>query len=84
MGTASTMARMSESLGMTLPTNAAIPGTICLSLCLAFILFPDLGADARRYTLAHLTGSRIVQMVKDDLRMSKVTQQTFGTYINKP
>eukprot|EP00026_Physarum_polycephalum_P005049 Phypoly_transcript_05075.p1 GENE.Phypoly_transcript_05075~~Phypoly_transcript_05075.p1 ORF type:complete len:598 (+),score=76.88 Phypoly_transcript_05075:134-1927(+) len=55
MGTASTMACMAESLGMTLPSNAAIPG-----------------ADARRYTLAHLTGSRIVQMVKDDLKMSKV------------
>ena len=28
--------------------------------------------DARRYTLAQLTGRRIVEMVKEDLRMSKI------------
>jgi len=28
--------------------------------------------DARRYTLAQLTGRRIVQMVRDDLRMSQI------------
>ncbi len=28
--------------------------------------------DARRYTLAQLTGRRIVQMVKEDLRMSRI------------
>ena len=28
--------------------------------------------DARRYTLAQMTGRRIVQMVKDDLRMSQI------------
>ena len=55
MGTASTMASMVESLGMGLPTNAAIPAV-----------------DSRRRTLAHMVGRRIVEMVKEDLRMSKV------------
>ena len=45
MGTASTMASMVETLGMSLPENAAIPAV-----------------DARRYTLAQLTGRRIVDM----------------------
>lgn len=35
-------------------------------------------ADARRNTLAHLAGRRIVQMVREDLRMSRVlTRQAF-------
>jgi dihydroxy-acid dehydratase len=55
MGTASTMASMVESLGMSLPGNAAIPA-----------------ADARRNRLAQLTGRRIVEMVNEDLRMSKI------------
>ena len=55
MGTASTMASMVESLGMGMPTNAAIPA-----------------ADSRRRTLAHLVGRRVVGMVHEDLRMSKV------------
>ena len=55
MGTASTMASMVESLGMSLPGNAAIPAV-----------------DARRYTLAQMTGRRIVQMVKEDLRISQI------------
>jgi L-arabonate dehydrase len=55
MGTASTMASMVESLGMSLPGNAAIPAV-----------------DARRYTLAQLTGRRIVEMVHEDLRMSRI------------
>jgi dihydroxy-acid dehydratase len=55
MGTASTMASMVESLGMGMPSNAAIPA-----------------ADSRRRTLAHLVGRRIVAMVHEDLRMSKV------------
>ena len=55
MGTASTMASMVESLGMSLPGNAAIPA-----------------ADSRRYTLAQLTGRRIVEMVREDLRMSRI------------
>ena len=55
MGTASTMACMAESLGMTLPQNAAIPAP-----------------DTRRRQLAHLTGRRIVGMVHEDLRPSKI------------
>jgi L-arabonate dehydrase len=55
MGTASTMACMAESLGTSLPHNAAIPAV-----------------DARRYVLAHLSGMRIVDMVWEDLRLSKV------------
>jgi L-arabonate dehydrase len=55
MGTASTMASMVESLGMSLPGNAAIPAV-----------------DTRRNTLAQLTGRRIVEMVRDDFRMSKI------------
>src|SRR5215468_3472146 len=31
--------------------------------------------DARRYTLAQLTGRRIVQMVRDDLRMSQILKR---------
>ena len=65
MGTASTMAVMVESLGLSLPHNAAIPA-----------------ADARRKVLAQLSGSRIVQMVNDDLRLSKVlTRKAFENAI---
>ena len=61
MGTASTMAVMVESLGLSLPDNAAIPA-----------------ADSRRKTLAHLSGMRIVDMVREDLRLSKVlTRKAF-------
>jgi len=55
MGTASTMASMVESLGMGLPSNAAIPAV-----------------DSRRYVLAHMAGRRIVDMVKEGMKMSKV------------
>src|SRR5689334_9988420 len=58
MGTASTMASMVESLGMGLPSNAAIPAV-----------------DARRYVLAHMAGRRIVEMVREDLRMSKLLKR---------
>lgn len=65
MGTASTMASMVESLGLSLPHNAAIPA-----------------ADARRKVLAQLSGSRIVQMVKEDLKLSKIlTKQAFENAI---
>lgn len=61
MGTASTMACMAESLGVSLPHNAAIPAV-----------------DARRYTMAHLSGMRIVDMVEEDLILSKVlTREAF-------
>jgi len=61
MGTASTMASMVESLGMSLPGNAAIPA-----------------ADARCSNLAQLTGRRIVEMVRQDVRMSQIlTRKAF-------
>jgi dihydroxy-acid dehydratase len=38
--------------------------------------------DSRRYTLAHLAGSRIVGMVREDLRMSKIlTREAFENAI---
>jgi len=65
MGTASTMASMVESLGIGLPTNAAIPA-----------------ADSRRYVLAHMVGRRIVELVRDDVRISKIlTRKAFENAI---
>jgi len=65
MGTASTMACMVESLGVTLPGNAAIPAV-----------------DARRKLQAQLTGRRIVGMVQEDLKLSKVlTREAFENAI---
>lgn len=55
MGTASSMACMVESLGLSLPGNAAIPG-----------------ADASRKVLSQLSGVRIVEMVKENVRMSDI------------
>src|SRR6201992_1942310 len=59
MGTASTMACMVESLGLTLPGAAAIPAV-----------------DSRKKVLAQLSGRRIVEMVKEDLRLSKILTRT--------
>lgn len=65
MGTASTMASMVESLGLGLPSNAAIPA-----------------ADSRRNVLAHMVGRRIVEMVDEDLRLSKIlTRKAFENAI---
>jgi len=65
MGTASTMASMVESLGLSLPGNAAIPAV-----------------DSRRYRLAQLSGRRIVEMVREDLLLSKIlTRQAFENAI---
>ncbi|MGC1385218.1 MAG: IlvD/Edd family dehydratase [Candidatus Acidiferrales bacterium] len=65
MGTASTMANMVESLGMSLPGNAAIPAV-----------------DARRSTLAQLSGRRIVEMVDEDMRISRIlTRRAFENAI---
>lgn len=65
MGTASTMASMVESLGLSLPGNAAIPA-----------------ADSRRKVLAQMSGIRIVEMVKENLRMSDVlTKEAFENAI---
>lgn len=55
MGTASSMACMVESLGLSLPGNAAIPA-----------------ADSRRKSLAQLSGLRIVEMVREDLKLSDI------------
>lgn len=65
MGTASTMASMVESLGLSLPGNAAIPA-----------------ADSRRKVLAQMSGIRIVEMVKENLRLSDVlTREAFENAI---
>src|SRR5664279_4108767 len=65
MGTASTMACMVESLGMTLSGAAAIPAV-----------------DSRRKMLAQLSGRRIVDMVREDLRLSKIlTREAFENAI---
>lgn len=65
MGTASTMACMTEALGVSLPENAAIPAV-----------------DARRYVLAHMSGMRAVEMVREDLVLSKLlTREAFENAI---
>jgi L-arabonate dehydrase len=65
MGTASTMACMVESLGLTLPGAAAIPAV-----------------DSRKKLMAQLSGRRIVEMVKEDLKISKIlTRQAFENSI---
>jgi L-arabonate dehydrase len=65
MGTASSMASMVESLGLSLPGNAAIPA-----------------ADSRRKSLAQLSGFRIVEMVKENLTLSKIlTRKAFENTI---
>ena len=65
MGTASTMACMVESLGLSLPGNAAIPA-----------------ADSRRKVLAQMSGIRMVEMVKENLRLTDVlTRQAFENAI---
>ncbi|MEO7309493.1 MAG: IlvD/Edd family dehydratase, partial [Chitinophagaceae bacterium] len=65
MGTASTMAVMVESLGLSLPNNASIPA-----------------ADSRRKVLSQLSGRRIVDMVRENLTLSKIlTRQAFENAI---
>jgi dihydroxy-acid dehydratase len=59
------MATMVESLGLTLPQNAAIPA-----------------ADSRRKVLAQLSGRRIVEMVKEDQKLSDIlTREAFENAI---
>lgn len=58
MGTASTMAVMSEALGLTLPGIASIPA-----------------ADSRKRVMQQLSGRRIVEMVREDLTMSKILRR---------
>ncbi|THH37780.1 dihydroxy-acid dehydratase [Neolewinella litorea] len=65
MGTASTMAVMSEALGLTLPGIASLPAV-----------------DSRKQVMQQLSGRRIVDMVKEDLKMSKIlTRQAFENAI---
>lgn len=65
MGTASTMASMVESLGLSLPENAAIPA-----------------ADSRRKVLAQLSGRRILEMVREDVKLSDIlTREAFENAI---
>ncbi len=65
MGTASTMACMVESLGMTLPGAAAIPAV-----------------DSRKKVMARMAGRRIVEMVREGLKISKIlTRQAFENAI---
>ncbi|MCG9696615.1 IlvD/Edd family dehydratase [Shewanella sp. Isolate11] len=63
MGTASTLACLAETLGTSLPHNAAIPAV-----------------DSRRNVLAHMSGMRIVDMVHEDLVLSKIL--TKDAFIN--
>src|SRR5438046_2737948 len=65
MGTASTMACMVESLGMSLSGASAIPAV-----------------DSRKKVLAQLSGRRIVEMVREDVRLSKIlTREAFENAI---
>jgi L-arabonate dehydrase len=65
MGTASTMASISEALGMQMTGGAAIPAV-----------------DARRYAFAEASGRRIVDMIWEDLRPSKIlTREAFENAI---
>lgn len=65
MGTASTMATMSEALGLTLSGFSSIPA-----------------ADSRKKVMQQLSGRRIVEMVKEDLTMSKIlTRKAFENAI---
>lgn len=65
MGTASTMASLSEALGMMLPGTSAIPAT-----------------DARRMQVATAAGRRIVQLVNEDLRPSRImTEKAFDNAV---
>ena len=64
-------------------------GTASTMACMAEALGTSLphnaaipAVDARRYVLAHLSGSRIVDMVREDLRLSKIlTREAFENAI---
>lgn len=65
MGTALSMNSMVEALGMSLPTNAAIPAPY-----------------KERGQIAYMTGRRIVDMVHEDLKPSKImTREAFENAI---
>ena len=58
MGTASTLACLTEALGLSLPDSAAIPAP-----------------DARRLKLAHETGRRIVDLVREGTTVSDIVSR---------
>ena len=65
MGTAASMACVTEALGLMLSGGAAIPAP-----------------DARRRRISHISGNRIVDMIKEDLRLSKIlTREAFENAI---
>jgi len=65
MGTASTLACLTEVMGMQLPGSAALPAV-----------------DAGRYATAQRAGERIVQMVHENLRPSRIlTREAFENAI---
>lgn len=65
MGTASSMATMVETLGLTLPGASAIPAV-----------------DSRKKVMAHLSGNRIVEMVKEEMKLSRIlTRNAFENAI---
>jgi len=76
---------MSRSIGncMTMGT-ASTMGSMMESLGLGLPMNAAIpAADSRRNVLAHMAGRRIVEMVKEDLRMSKVlTKQAFENAIH--
>ncbi len=65
MGTANTMASMTEALGLSLPGNAATPG-----------------ADSRLQRIAFAAGQRVLDLLVDDIRPSKIlTESAFRNAI---
>ena len=75
---------MSRSVGhcMTMGTASTMGNMVeALGLCLPNSAAAP-AADSRRYTYAQLTGRRIVEMVREDLRISKIlTQEAFENAI---
>jgi dihydroxy-acid dehydratase len=65
MGTANTMAVLTEALGLSLPGTAATPG-----------------ADSRLQRVAFAAGQRVMDLLMDDIRPSKIlTEQAFSNAI---
>ncbi|HKJ95879.1 MAG TPA: IlvD/Edd family dehydratase [Gammaproteobacteria bacterium] len=60
-----TMGTASSMASMVETLGMALPGNAAIP-----------AVDARRYTLAQLTGRRIVDMVREDMRMSKILTRT--------
>src|SRR5438552_13210514 len=70
-GTCNTMGTASTMACMAEALGAALPHNAAIP-----------AVDARRYVLAHMSGIRIVQMVEEDLRLSKIlTREAFENAI---